>query len=693
MANAIQTASSFGLDENQVGPEFDAMGFLSSERSTELSYRENFFTCRHHDWKVFDFDGRMQKAGRVQVTQPLIGGHVPSFYVPLSQRRPHAPYRIARTIVGAFTSMLFGHGRWPTIKSEDPDTQDFANALVDEAGLKAKFIRLRNIGGSCGTAGLSWEFRDGKPRVRVHKGRHVFVLDWEDEDESIPAHVTELYQYARDVWDPKRKKRIRKLFWHRRDWTVDADVIFEPVEVQTKQNPTAWIVDEEKSHIHNDGFCHFVYVQNLPDEEVTSSDGQPDYAETYEQMGTLDLINSVGVKGGVANLDPTLVLKMNAEELGFAAVKKGSDNLLAVGPTGDAKYMELSGQSITAGKALVDQQREQILEACHCIVADPNEVVAAGTSSVALKIIYAPMLGKTDILRDQYGDALIRLLVQMTRSARVRMPDPSAETDEERYVHEIRLDDEGNEIDEPVDYYLDLPARQDKEQVYDDNGNPTGEEKAVQVERHPGKGTLSLEWGQYFKQTADDKSKESAALTTSTGGKPSLSQRTAVEIASKMYDRDGDLEWQRVTEEKQARDQVESDMFPSIGGEVEEEEQLPEGFGDDEVEEPEKPEKPKVKEADLALVMTVDEIRIQAGLPALGGSLGTLTLAEFKAKQVAKGTEAGKQVGAVEGAAEAGPDSPEDGAGDVPAPATPPTGDSGGLPGGSGGPGDGEAQG
>jgi hypothetical protein len=562
----MPAASSFGMDESMLGPAFDAKGLVNSERVRELQYRDAFFAAKHHDWKLFDMSGRLIRPGRMG-TQPLLSSSVPTHYVPLDQRRPGTPYRLARKIVTAFTGFVFGHGRFPQFRSDDPDTEDWATALAEAMGLEVQMIRARNLGGRTGTVGLSWAFVGGEPRVRVHRGFHIHVIEWEDEDERIPAHVVELYQAPSSVHAGKRQ-----WFWWRRDWTRDADVVFRPQPVG-QGSPSYWEIDQEQSFEHGDGYCHFVWVENLPDDDDESGvDGASDYAETYESQMSLDLLSSVNVRGASANLDPTLVLAME-QDLKLTVVRKGSDNAISVGSGGSASYLELSGQSIAAGSALVQEVRSQILEVSECVVPDPNTVAAAGTSAVALRMIYAPMLQRCDVYRWQYGRAITRLLTQMTDSARRRMPNLAATDAADRYAHVPVFDEDGNEVGvEPVEVFVVLPPRIVTEPELTPDGTPTGDLLSRKIERAPGGGRIWLEWGPYFKPTADDDQKEAGALSLAAGGAPVLSQQTAVELLANSRDRDGTREWARVkaeAAEKARLSAVTSEgMFPGIGGAV-----------------------------------------------------------------------------------------------------------------------------
>lgn len=570
----LRVVSSFGIDQRYLGPSFPARQIMTSQRRRELQFKGDYYKCRQHDGKVFDWNGMMRRPGQQQATQPLIGGSMPEMFIPLNQRRPCSPYRLARSIVGAFTSFLFGHGRWPNVLSDDPDTQHFAEALVNEVKLRTKMIRARNSGGACGTVGLSWGFKEGKPRVRVHDASNLYVIEWEDEDELVPAHVVELYHYPQDVEIDGKLKR--KFFWHRRDWTMNSNIEFVPIEVKN-ENPV-WQIDEDRSVLHNYEECQFVWISNLPDDETTTIDGQPDYAEEYENMDDLDVLNSATSKGVKLNVDPTLVLKTDEE---FDVIRKGSENALTVGPSGDAKYLELSGSSVTAGREMVAGKREQILESCQCVLPDPNEVVGTATSSVALKIVYAPMLSKVDIMREQYGDGILRLLEGMLKVARLEEPYTEVQVNEDGSP---AVDDDGSPIEYEVQPTFNLPPRIEKEEVLDEDGVPNGEFVLKEIPVKPGTGRLKLEWPDYFKPTADDHQKDATAYSAMTGGKPSVSQQTAVEMMATKMQRDPQEEMARIRLEQQKQAQLEQSMFPGTGGEVDEEDALPEGAEEDEEE-------------------------------------------------------------------------------------------------------------
>lgn len=505
---------------------FQATKFVESERFKEMDRWQSYADCTQHDTKRYDFDGRVMKMGAA-TSQALLSEKA-RYYVPMKIRRPSTPYRIIMRVRNAFTNLVFGEGRFPDfpVKGDD-DAQDFLEALIEATALPLKAILLRNLGGAVGTAGMSWCYNNGEPMVDVHNGKNLHVQEWSDRTRLIPKHVTEVYRYKKDVWDEQKKAMIRELWWYRRDWTETADVMFTEQKAQGSKEPS-WVVDEEKTVVHNDGFCHFVWVQNIPNGERV--DGLPDALGVWEQSDSLDIMWSVLVRGGIANLDPTLKLKMDPEVVSDAYISKGSDHAICTGRDGDASYLELGGSSITAGLSLVGALKNQILETVECVIPDPDKVAAAGTSSVALKMVFATMLGKCEVLREQYGKALREILRQMLIVAQRHWTAP---------VVEARQDEEGNEYEIEVQEVVNLPPRVEEEPVLDAMGNPTGEVELRIEPQNPGSATqLECSWGPYFNPTSDDQQKVCTTLATATGGKAFVGRKSAVAIAAAVFSRD-----------------------------------------------------------------------------------------------------------------------------------------------------------
>lgn len=544
--------SSFGATNTTTGPEFRARSFLDGQRFRELDRRQSYFDCTQHDYKRFDFDGRViSSGGGIGATQPLLSSEKMAQYIPLRSRRPSSPYRLARVIVTSFTNMVFGEGRFPHFRVEgDDQSQDYVQTLVRAMALPVKMSRARNLGGAMGSVGLSWCFREGKPRVEVHNAKFIYVHEWEDREQCIPRHVTELYQFDREEWVSEKRRYLPVRYWHRRDWTPNMDIVFKEAKVIPGQDPN-WEPDLGRCQEHNDGLIHFVWIQNAPSDTV---DGLPDYEGLYESFDVIDLLLSVITKGATLNLDPTLVLKMPPHQVDRMGVRKGSDNALAVGTDGEASYLELGGESLKAGIDLFNAKRRSILEVAQCVIPDPDQVTASGTSSVAMKVLYAPMLGVCDLYREQYGAAMVRLLEPMVVVARKASQSTV-----------MLRDDTGEE--QEVKQQVILPQKVTKEPKTDDDGNPTGEDSIKREDREPGEGgDIEPQWGPYFMPTPTDQQATCATLAQATGNQPFMSTQTATEIAMAAFGRDANDEASRVAAEKQQQQDQQSQMFPGAGG-------------------------------------------------------------------------------------------------------------------------------
>lgn len=620
--------------------DFDAESFELSDRKRELAFRARYYKSSQHDGKTFDFEGRVSNDGPAWARQRMWGATQQSFFVPYDARRPNAPYRLPRRIVRDFTDLIFGHGQFPSIVVKgSPQRESWLRAVADVMKLQSVMVRARNIGGSRGTVGISWTISDGKHCARTHNGENLHVHSWIDRDAFKPAHVSEIYQYAQNERDEKGKI-VRRLYWFRRDWTVTSDVAFKPVPVE--DGIPVWEVDEANSWEHGDGRPHFVWVVNEYPEESSDIDGQPDYADNYEAFDAIDIVNSTTFSGAKKNLDPTLILK-SEKDLG-GGIRKGSDNALTPGESGDAKYLELEGTSIRLGMDLVTMFRTQALETSRVVSPDPDKIAAAGTSSVALKMLYRPMLGAGDSLRVVYGSALLELLDQVVAHAERIEPE---ETEDGEIAYPQDADGE------PYEPFYSLPLK--VTEVLDANGrvmrDANGDPVVEFTEQRLGpRGVIGLEWPDYFKPGPDDYQKQGNAFTMALGGNgvPAiLSQRTAVEAYAQLLNRDPSKEWEQVVEEAEQRNAaaaaLSGGMFPPAGavgapdgGEVPPSDVAPPA-------EPEKPEL-QITPTDLATIVTVNQALASVGLPPRMDEDGFLTIAEFKAKHaesIAAGSAAG----------------------------------------------------
>ena len=84
MNSGTSIVGGFGADSMN---GFRGRNLLDSERFRELDRRQSYYDCTQHDYKRFDFDGRMvQSSGGISATQPLMSAEKAAWYVPLRRR-------------------------------------------------------------------------------------------------------------------------------------------------------------------------------------------------------------------------------------------------------------------------------------------------------------------------------------------------------------------------------------------------------------------------------------------------------------------------------------------------------------------------------------------------------------------------------------------------------------------------------
>lgn len=541
-----------------------ARTIIGTERFIEMDRRQAYLDSTQHDLKRYDFDGRVIAPGGVRSLTPYLSGEKMPGMVPLKARRPCAPYRLGKIIINAFTNLVFGENRFPEIKVEgDEEAQDWNRALALALDLPTKMVQARNFGGAQGTVGMSWAIIDGNPRVRVHNTKNTRVVQWKDRDALIPSIVEEIRLYFRDEPDPaKDNKIVRNWYWFRRTWTENEDIVYQEIPAKSGQQPI-WTPDPQRSDKHNDGECHFVWIQNDPSEE---EDGISDLDGVWEQCDELDIVCSVVIRGAKLNLDPTLLLNVAPAALKSMGVKKGSEQALIVGEGGNASYLELAGTSITSGIELAKQMRQQILETAQCVVPDPDTIAAQGVSSVSIKALYSRMLARGAVLRTQYGVGMKRVLEGITRASRKRMSqavivkNPDGTTQPGRFV--VHLPPRAEEIPD----------------IDPTTGQPLGTSTVRMVPRSPGRGgEVDYVWPPWFPPTPDDINKTATGMQMATGGKAFVSKQTATEHFARALGTDPAQEWERVQGQAQVEQQAQAQMFQDAGGAVDDPNALPDG--------------------------------------------------------------------------------------------------------------------
>jgi hypothetical protein len=489
---------------------------LDPEKTSDILRRESYYRCTQHRHKAYDFDGYMMSYGDTVDIPPG------DDYIPMRRRQPSATMDLARVIVDRFTALTFGKEHFPLITVVgDPDAEDFARTLCTESKLPSKLMEARGLGGACGTSVMSWGFVDGRPTVEIHDRAWVYVIEWADYEQRKPARALKIYPFKKRVRVQKMMKE--REFYCARYWDADVDVKWPEIPKEVAKTDQ-WLEEPHTIVRHEVGFCPVYWVQNLPNSQ--DDDGWSDYEEQEADFDDLDCIKSATSGGIKLNVDPTLVVHASPSQ-NEGVVHKGSRH--AIYCEKGAKYLELAGTAMEAARKYMRDARQDELDKASCVLVDPEKMSGAGISAAAIKMRYMPMLAKCDLLREQYGAVLVEILKDMLKVART--------------LGEVKTDEDGERYWAPVE----LSPR-----VEEVEG-----EQVNMVERTPGQSSLvGLSWPPYFPATWLDRKDAIGAAKEATGGKQVLSQRTAVESISPLYDiEDVDAELDLIAEDQESQDE------------------------------------------------------------------------------------------------------------------------------------------
>lgn len=477
----------------------DLVQLAETRRFRDLDRLESYYRCTQDDGKQYDWDGRFLGYGAE-------ADIAPGWFVPYKKRKPSSRYDLAKVIVNRLTSFLFGGDRFPEIRVPgDPDAEDYAKALCAAARLPARMAEARNLGGSTGSVCLSWGFVDGRPKVEVHNAKHCTVIDWKDQSDWKVRAAIKCFMFPRQVIKNGRVKL--EDFFFARYWDENTEIVWEPMPRDVASSPR-WVDWKHKVIRHDCGSTPFYWVQNIPDSQ--DPDGECDYEGLCDTLDEINQLLSATGRGTKSNVDPTLVLKMDPQ-WNDGTVKRGSDNV--IWSPGGAEYLELRGTSTEVALRLVERLRSFALDTASVVLADPDKLSGAAQSAQALRILYAPMLAKCDVLREQYTEFAIRpILVDMLRAA--RRLQSSGET---------IVSDDGEEtvlVREIV-----LPPR-----VVE-----TEEETRIEP-RQPGSSEdLSFNWNPYFSPTWRDIRDAAEAVKSANGNKQIISQRSGIASVQSLF--------------------------------------------------------------------------------------------------------------------------------------------------------------
>lgn len=504
---------------------FRHVDYQRDDRFRELDRRDSYYNGTQYKNRPFTWDGApINDFGSLNVggAQPIHGAKPP-----ISQCRPHAQYDLGRVIVNRFTALLCGENRFATFRvPKSAKTEDFLNALADQINLRSYMSEASIIGGKTGSVVIMFRIVKGEFQLECFNSKFVTPGNWLDFHAGEMESFAVTYPYQKEVYDTEKKTWNSEWFIYKRVVTDKIDVTCLPIPavydagtrtIRQKDVNYTPEMDPDETFLHDFGICPAQFIQNLPSYDTI--DGDSTLACAY---GLFDMINeqlSGAHQALLGNLDPTLLLKMAAEDYNRLGTMGGpvqtgtgiNGQGLVVGEKGDGKYLEIQGDAIKLSIELVEKIKQFALDVTDCVIADPHRITGAAQSAAAIAKLYASMLAKCDILRTQYGSGIKRLMAKITKVF----------LDTQKLTV---LDDMNSDRPQVKQLTLNPIESVDPE---------TDKVITLEPELHITSKDIKLVWGDYFEATAADAFAAVEAAVMATGGKPVTSLETAIKYIAK----------------------------------------------------------------------------------------------------------------------------------------------------------------
>ncbi len=358
--------------------------------------------------------------------------------VPLRFQLPSVQYDLPKLSVRRVTSMLFGEGRVPHLgfelvdegpedsaqdeASEDVEKEigEWLEDLAKRSHLWRKCLVWSRLGCAAGSACMVWSVVDGDLEFRPLRSQHCTPVF----DPRRPGRLVELelrYRFPRVVRETARDGSVTERcvdYWHRETWDAERHTVYLDAPVDERGREPVWTVADEVQH--GLGRVPGVWVKAFDDADEAAIDGESIFEGVEDLIEDIDRTLSQKSRALRYNLDPTRVW-FGLTEQDEARVRTADGPAVSVSSKtdgADVMQLELNGSSLGVAEEHSNAQRARALETTRIVSPDPDKLLAAANSRVALELLYAPMLELIGELRSTFGSALEELLGQIIEAVR-----------------------------------------------------------------------------------------------------------------------------------------------------------------------------------------------------------------------------------------------------------------------------------
>lgn len=384
----------FDFEDNDFDDVF-VMDLHKTARYKELTACKSFYDGTQHDHQSAHWDGTPRNTGIHYLNERIEShGFVPTSEIPNNNRKPDTAFPLGRQIVNRFTAMLLGEGRQPKIVvPSDLETERYLRAVFNASQMWDVLAEARDVAGACGACAIVCVVENGNPTAEVLDPCDCVAI-WDDTVSGwVPKDLIEQRMITKVSYE--EGKFQRKQYYRTRRWTENATIYYKDVPSDWDKEDPIPIRDTVE---HGLGMCPVTWHQNT--RNTKSPEGQPDCAAAFHLLDQLDRQASQVSKAVIANTDPTLYMKDEATSR-FAregVIRKGHRGVIRTTPVGDAKFLEINGDSIKIAMDYLDHIRQEILHTTECVIVEP---VSTGPykSGETIQLLWRSMEARANRLR------------------------------------------------------------------------------------------------------------------------------------------------------------------------------------------------------------------------------------------------------------------------------------------------------
>ena len=358
--------------------------------------------------------------------------------VPLRLQKPSVQYDLPKLTVRRVTSMLFGDGRHPAFAfelvdegpedsaqdeaSEDTEKEvaEWLGGLAKRSHLWRKCLVWSRLGCAAGSGCMVWGVVDGEAEFRPLRSQHCTpTFDPRRPNRLIALELR--YKFPRVVKEQARDGSVVERvvdYWHRETWDDQTHTVFADAPVDDRGREPSWTIEDEVTH--GLGRVPGVWVRPLDDADEASLDGESIFEGVEDIVEDVDRVLSQKSRALRYNLDPTRVW-FGLSERDEASVRNADGPAVSVSSKtdgADVTQLELNGSSLEVAESHANAQRARALETLRVVSPDPDKLLAAANSRVALELLYAPMRELVSEVRATFGGALEELFAQILDAVR-----------------------------------------------------------------------------------------------------------------------------------------------------------------------------------------------------------------------------------------------------------------------------------